>query len=288
MPLLHWQSSVLAWIIYRVIGYRRAVVFDNLRRAFPEKTDLEIQTIAREFYLNLTDVIVETVKLMSISGSELKRRVRHLNPEVVPEMVSHGRGGIAVFAHYANWEWLGAGMGLQLPFPTFGVYKAQSSRLFDRLLLHIRCRLGNGMIPMEQTYRASITRLQNPCYIAFLGDQVPNPQPKLYFTPILGRPAAVQLGIATICLKLNVPLYYFDMRRVGRGFYHVTLLKIPHEDLLPFSKESCHTLTDRHVQVLETILKQEPANWLWSHRRWKRQPQPDSILSRILDGDSQT
>lgn len=282
MPLLHLQASVLAWLLHSVIGYRRAVVTENLRRSFPEKPDSEIKAIAAAFYRNLADVIMETIKLLSISPEHLRRRVRHANPEVIPDMIAHGGGGIAVFAHFANWEWLGAGMGLQLPFSTVGVYKTQSSRLADALMLHIRSRLGNQMITMEQTYRESIARLKKPCYIAFLGDQVPNPQPKLYFTELLGRPAAVQLGIATIALKLDVPLYYFDIRRVRRGYYLVTLRHVPHKDLLPYSKESCHALTDRHVEMLESIIREQPADWLWSHRRWKRQPAGDSQFSSKL------
>jgi KDO2-lipid IV(A) lauroyltransferase len=282
MPLLHLQGRMLALFMQHVIGYRRKVVLANLALAFPEKDAAERRQIARDFYRNFGDVIVETIKLLSISPAHLRRRVRHSNPEVLPAMVAHGGGGIAIFAHYTNWEWLGAGMGLQLPFSTVGVYKTLSSRVFDHLLYHIRTRLGNEMITMEQTYRESITRLQKPCYIAFLGDQAPNPQPKLYFSKLLGQPAAVQLGIATICLKLDVPLYYFDIQREGRGYYAVTLRKVPHEDLLPFSKESAQALTDRHVALLEEIIRARPADWLWSHRRWKRKPQADSILSPTL------
>ncbi len=283
MPLLHLQGSFLAFLMYRVVGYRRRVVLSNLAMAFPEKSTAEQRDIARAFYRNLGDVIVEIVKLMSISAAELRRRVRHTNPEVIPAMVAHGGGGIAIFAHYTNWEWLGAGMGLQLPFATVGVYKTQSVRAVDCLMLHIRTRLGNDMITMEQTYRESLSRLQKPCYIAFLGDQAPNPQPKLYFSQLLGQPAAAQLGIATISLKMRVPLYYFDIVRERRGYYAVTLRKVPHEDLLPFSKENVQLLTDRHVEMLEEIIRRQPSDWLWSHRRWKRKPQADSVLSSKLE-----
>lgn len=284
MPLLHAQASVLAFLGGRVLGYRRKVVEGNLARAFPDMPAAERRRVRDAFYRNLADVVVETVKLLSISPDALRRRMRCVNPERIPEMVAHGGGGIAIFAHYTNWEWLGAGMGLQLPFSTVGVYKTQSSRVVDALMLHIRTRLGNEMITMEQTLRESLRRLQAPCYIAFLGDQAPNPQPKLYFTRLLGQPAAVQLGIATICLKMDVPLYYFDVQRVRRGHYEVTLRKVPHEDLLPFSKESVQALTDRHVALLEEIIRARPEDWLWSHRRWKRKVEADSVLSRTLGG----
>lgn len=280
MPLLHLQSSVLAFLLQYVVGYRKKVVLDNLRHAFPEKSDPEIKAIARGFYRNFCDVMVEILKQLSIGPEKLKRRVKFLNPEVLAEMTAHGGGGIAIFGHYANWEWLGSGMGLHLPFPTVGVYQSLSSKVFDRLILHIRSRLGNDMITMQQTYRESLRRLQSPCYIAFLGDQSPIPHGNLYFTEFMGRIAPVHLGIATISLKMNVPLYYFDIRRERRGYYGVTLRKVPHEDLDPKDKASIHLLTDRHVALLEEIIREDPAPWLWSHKRWKRSPKPGDVISQ--------
>ena len=279
MPLLHLQSSVAAWCLEHVVGYRRKVILDNLRGAFPELGEKELKQIRRRFYLNFCDVFLETVKLCSISREALKKRMEFLNPEVVEEMVAHGGGGIAVFGHYTNWEWLGAGMGLQLPFATIGVYKPQRNKVFDRLMLHLRTRLGNEMIAMKETYRESLRRLKDPCYIAFLGDQTPLRHKGMYFTSFLGRETPVFLGMANIALKMDVPLYYFDIRRKKRGTYIVKLVKIPHEDLLPFSKDHVYSLTDRHVKYLEQVIQAEPADWLWSHRRWKHSPQNEDILS---------
>lgn len=283
MPVLHLQSSVVAFLLHRVIGYRKAVVRDNLKQAFPEASEKEIRTYTRDFYRNFCDVFIETLKLLSISPEGLTRRMRHKNPDVLPQMVAHGGGGIAVFGHYCNWEWLGAGMGLQLPFATVGVYKPLSSPLFDRLMRHIRTRLGNEMITMQETLRESLRRLKAPCYIAFLGDQTPMRHKGMYFAAFLGRPAPVHLGIASIALKMNVPLYYFDIQRERRGYYTVDLVHIPHEDLLPYSKESVYALTDRHVAYLEEVIRRRPAHWLWSHRRWKRRPQEGDIFSTKLE-----
>lgn len=284
MWVLHLQARVLAFVAHRVVKYRRKVVLDNLRQAFPEKGEAELKVLVKDFYQNFCDVIVEIVKLASIRPAALRRRMRHVNPAVLPAMVAHGGGGIAVFAHYANWEWLGAGMGLQLPFSTVGVYKTLSNGAFDRLMLHLRTRLGNEMITMEQTFRESLTRLKKPCYIAFLGDQTPARHSGMYFTTFMGRPAPVHLGIATISLKMDVPLYHFDIRRVRRGYYAVELVHVPHKDLLPYSKENVYRLTDRHVALLEKVIRENPGPWLWSHRRWKHQPRAGDILSETLTG----
>jgi KDO2-lipid IV(A) lauroyltransferase len=282
MWLLHLQSRCLAFVAQRVIGYRRKVVLDNLRKAFPEKSEPEIRRIATAFYLNFTDVIVEIVKLASIRTERVRDRVVLLNPEIIPSMIAHGGGGLAMFGHCTNWEWLAAGLGIQLPFPTVGVYKTLSNKAFDRVMLHIRSRHGNHMITMEQTFRESLIRLKKPCYIGILGDQSPARHPGMYFTRFMGRPAPVHLGIATICLKMDVPLYHFDIRRVRRGRYVVRFTHIPHADLLPFSKEAVHTLTDRHVAALETAIREAPSDWLWSHRRWKHQPREGDVRSPLL------
>jgi KDO2-lipid IV(A) lauroyltransferase len=283
MWVLHLQSRGLAFIAHRVVRYRRKVVLDNLRKAFPEKGEPEIRAIAAAFYLNFTDVIVEVVKLASIRTERVRDRVRLLNPEIIPEMVAHGGGGLAMFGHFTNWEWLAAGLGIQLPFPTLGVYQTLSNQAFDQVMLRLRTRHGHTMITMEQTYRESIARLKQPCYIGILGDQSPARQPGMYFTRFMGRPAPCHLGIATICLKLDVPLYHFDIRRVRRGRYEVRFVHIPHADLLPYSKASVYALTDRHVAALEHSIREAPSDWLWSHRRWKHQPREGDIRSPQLD-----
>ncbi|HHG83519.1 MAG TPA: hypothetical protein ENJ82_02120, partial [Bacteroidetes bacterium] len=198
MPLLYLQSSMVSFFLFYAIGYRKKVVFDNLTQAFPEKSAQEIRTIARDFYRHFCDLLVETIKLLSISRKQMKRRVTLKNPEVMPEMVAHGAGGVSVFSHFCNWEWLAGGIGLRLPFPSMGIYQTLSSKVFDRLMLHIRSRMDNSMIPMEQAYRACISKLKTPCYIGFLSDQSPAPHGKMYFTPFMGRLAPMHLGAATI------------------------------------------------------------------------------------------
>lgn len=166
-----------------------------------------------------------------------------------------------------------------------GIYQTQSSKVFDRLMLDIRSRMDNTMIPMEKAFRASLSHLKEPCYIGFLGDQSPAPHGKMYYTPFMGRLAPMHLGIATITLKLGVPMWYFDIRRLRRGYYEVTFLEIPHADLDPKDKNSVYRLTNRHVAVLENAIRQDPARWLWSHRRWKRSPKPIDIVDEGQFGE---
>jgi Kdo2-lipid IVA lauroyltransferase/acyltransferase len=265
-----------------VLRYRRKVADSNLLKCFPELTPAQRRHIRRRTYLNLTDVTMETVKLISISKRQLERRMRLTNPEVIPQMVAHGAGGIAIFAHYANWEWLGSGMGNRLPFGTVGVYKPQRSRAVDRLMLHIRSRMGNHMISIHDTYRESLKLLKEKNYIAFVADQTPIRSGKLYFTSFFGHPTAYALGIARIALKLKCPVYYFDIQRVRRGQYEVTFRHLPLDPYLPVDDTSQYRMTDAHAAILEEIVRRDPSQWIWTHRRWKRVPREGDIFSDRL------
>lgn len=282
LPVLYFYSFFLRFLLYRVIKYRRKVVWDNLKNAFPEKSDTQRTQVMKDFYGHFSELLVEIVKQGSISSKNLVKRMKFLNPEVIPEMTAHGGGGIAIFGHYGNWEWLGSGMGLQLPFSTVGVYKPLKSDLFDQLVYHIRTRHGNEMIPQASTLRESIRRLKSPCYIAFLSDQTPLSNGRRHFTHFLNQATAVHLGISHIALKLKCPIYYFDVRKVKRGYYTVELRKIPIEPYLPFSEENVERLTDAHVEMLEEVIQKEPAYWLWSHRRWKRKVRERDSVSEKL------
>ena len=138
------------------------------------------------------------------------------------------------------------------------------------------------MIPQATAYRESLKLLKEPCYVGFLGDQNPAPQGTMYFTPSMGRPVPAHLGIATIALRARAPLYYFDLRRVKRGWYTIELVKLPMDDIERFSKANVYRLTDRHVAYLEEVIRTDPASWLWSHRRWKRQPKEGDLFSELL------
>lgn len=276
LPLLYFQSTVMSFFLNHIFRYRRTVVFSNLKESFPEKSDKEIRIIAGKFYSHFCDVVVETIKLMSMSRSNLLSRVKHLNPEAFEEMVSHGGGGIGIFSHYANWEWLGAALVLAAPFPSAGVYLPMTSRVFDRIMLHIRKRMGNDMVRAQDSYREAYKRLKQPYYFAILGDQTPARSGPLYFTPFLGRPAAVHLGIAGIALRLKCPVCYVDIQKIKRGKYTVFFQRLPVEEYFPYTPENIRRFTDHHVRVLEKIIRAKPEFWLWSHRRWKRQ---------VLEGD---
>src|SRR6056297_3357897 len=84
--LLYLISDLLRFFIRKIFRYRRPVIFDNLRHAFPEKTDKEIKSIARKFYRHFTDLLLESIKLYSISAAEMDRRITFKGLDLVKDL----------------------------------------------------------------------------------------------------------------------------------------------------------------------------------------------------------
>ena len=93
-------------VVYHLVGYRKKMVRKNLADSFPEKTETELRQIEKGFYSWFCDYLVETIKLLTISKKELKRRMVFKGTEVVDEIVAGGQSCAVYLGHYCNWEWI--------------------------------------------------------------------------------------------------------------------------------------------------------------------------------------
>ncbi len=254
---------MLYCILYYIIGYRRKVVQDNLRNSFPDKTDIELHKIEKDYYKYLADLMVETIKMITISKSELQRRVKLTNPEVMKRFVAENKSVTAVAGHYCNWEW--AGLEFSTESRLFFIYKPLSNQMFDDFFIKVRSRFGGVAVPMKQTLRTMVAHKNEFTVTVFAGDQTPVQEEANYFTNFLNQPTAVFLGIEKIAKLINSTVIFYDMRRVKRGFYEYTIVSLV-EDA---KNSEPNQITEAHVKYLEMMINREPQYWLWSHRRWK-------------------
>jgi len=274
MSVLYLISDFLYFIIFHIIGYRRKVVYGNLQNAFPDKDKDEIDKIARKFYKHFCDIITETLKELHMSEAEMVKRVRYINPELTNKYFNQNRSIIAVVGHYCNWEWL-TGFSLQTPYYGASLYKPLNNKQFNKVFRKMRNKFGTEMIPMKQALRSIIrnkheNKLAINCYIS---DQSPVREELDYFTRFLNQDTAVFLGIEKLAIKFNLPVVYFKMKKIKRGYYEVEIINITGKPIETAPNE----ITKKHVRLLEETILEEPAYWLWSHRRWKFKP-TDKIL----------
>jgi len=229
----------------------------------------ERAAIEKKFYCFLADMILESIKSISITEKELKERYEFENLEEITKHLNVGRSVIAVSGHYGNWEWGPLGIPLELHRDILVVYKPLSDKKFDHLINAVRSRFGTIMIPMKQTLRKVAEYKNKPHVLVLVGDQTPTREESQYFTKFLNQPTAVFLGVEKIGVKTDNPIIYFSIKRIKRGYYK-SFVK-PLIDSPAACKE--YEITEAHTRELEALIEEKPDYWLWSHKRWKFTPE---------------
>lgn len=262
-------SDFLYVVLYYLIGYRKKVVFANLRNSFPEKSEEEIKKIAKKFYRYLPDIIVESIKLCSISKNQVLNRMELIDPDELFKHLDNGIFALGVTAHYANWELGIHRLSLMMgdKYPTLIVYKPLNNAVFNSIYNKIRSRFGAKMIQMKQILRHIVRMKDVPHISIFVADQTPTYQDSDYFMNFLNQDTLVYTGVERISKMTNHPVVYCFIgrkKRRGRYFCRFTTIVDNPQDYSP--KEITHL----HNRFTEKLIREKPEYWLWSHRRWKR------------------
>lgn len=137
-PVLYALSTFLYVVLYYVIGYRKKVVRQNLANAFPHTSAAERLKIEKQFFLNLTDIIMETFKLVSLSPAALSKRVNVRNREAIDACLAKGNAVMVIGAHLGNWEYMSTAGNALFHYPVDGVYKPLSSSFFEAYMRFMR------------------------------------------------------------------------------------------------------------------------------------------------------
>ncbi|MBW6479428.1 MAG: lysophospholipid acyltransferase family protein [Bacteroidales bacterium] len=267
LAVLYKFSWLLSWLFYNVFHYRRKIVRMNLEKSFPEKTVDELRTIEKQFYRNLTDVMVEVIKLKTMSLAQLKSRCFY-TPESVQLLNRYHKEGksiMIVMGHMGNWEWAGASYPLWNNHQVITAYRPLRNKAYDNYILEMRRRTGNIIVPMKKTPMEMIKRRHQTIATALIADQTPG-MDNAFWVKFLNQDTPFYKGTEILSQKFNTPLFWGCVKRVKRGYYHIDLQPITDE---PGSFEAEGTLTALHASYLERDIYEQPDSWLWSHRRWK-------------------
>ena len=264
LRLLYVLSGGLNLVLFKLIGYRKDIIRSNLENSFPDKSKAEISQLHKAFNKYFCDLIVETMKTLSVSVDELERRVKFENLSLFEKYYEQGRSVIIVLGHHGNWELIGAAFA---PIPyheLYVIYHPLRNKIFDRLLYRMRTRLGNKLYAMRGTMRSMISNRTKTTATAFIADQTPSPD-RAYWTTFLNQDTPIFTGTEKIAQKLDYPVIYMSIRRPRRGYYMVEAILLSAEP----SHTSSDEISELHTRRLEADISAQPEIWLWSHRRWK-------------------
>lgn len=260
-------GALLGGAAFSLTRFRKAVTLDNLRHAFPEKSEHEIADIARRAYKNYGIALLESMWTNARSADELKVVVNVANAGVLAEARRRGKGVLLLSAHFGSWELLVSGVRLNLDTPLTMIVQRQRNQYIDMMFNRSRSRFGNVTIPMGPSSRKVLTALAENRVVLMLADQ--SGPKEAVFVQFFGRPAATHRGAAAFSLKTGAPMFLGLLVRQPDGTYTFTLEEVDKGGLDPSSEESIIELTQRHVAVLEKWIHRHPDHWLWMHKRWK-------------------
>ena len=262
-------SDLLYLIIYRLVGYRRKLVRRHLADSFPEKGEQERRRIERNFYHWFCDYLVETVKLLTISREELRRRMVFRGTETIDQVIADGQSCAVYLGHYCNWEWITSLPLWVSPQAQCGqIYHVLENKEFDRLFLTLRQRMGAVCIPMAETLRRLIQYRQQgqQVVIGYISDQVPFWNNIHHWCQFLNHDTPVLTGTERLARQTGHAVFYLDVRRLRRGYYEAEFRLITREP----KQLGEYELTDIYFRELETSIRRDPSCYLWTHNRWKR------------------
>ncbi len=269
--ILYLLSDGIYWVVYYIAKYRRDVVRDNLLKSFPEKSLAEIIGIEKKFYHFFCDYFVETLKLISISKKEMKKRMIFHGVDLLERAVSEeGHNFVFLYlGHYCNWEWAAS-----LPYtisPSIHcaqIYHPLYNKAVDRFFLKLRNQFGGECIPMKQTLRRVIElkKEKRPTILGFISDQLPKWNSMHFFVPFLHRETAVFTGAEQIGRQVGAVYFFAEFTRPRRGYYECVLRKLETSEV----SLTEYDMTFIFMKQLERMIQEAPQYWLWTHKRWKR------------------
>jgi KDO2-lipid IV(A) lauroyltransferase len=263
--ILYGLSDFFAFLLDRVIKYRKDIVLNNLKIAFPEKTEEERQQIAKQFYQYFADSFIETVKFLSISKRQMLKRTTGTY-EIINKLLSEGKTINLLCGHQFNWEYANLLYSSQLKVPFVTVYLPVKNKIFNRLMYKIRTRF-NAILVSPSEFGSKLHHVFNNQYALVLAaDQSPATPKSGYWINFFNRPATFLIGPEKSAVRKRSAVVFVGFKRIKRGYYHFESVLLT-DDASKVSQRG--QLTCLYRDALQNAITNDPANYLWSHRRFK-------------------
>jgi len=282
VSLLPWRvlyciSDAVYLLAYYIIRYRRNVVYQNLAIAFPEKSEKEKIVIAKAFYHNLIDSLVETIKLISLSRKEFDKHCI-VNADAVNNLYANGKSVQILAGHFFNWEFLNLGMAANLEYPFIGVYMNITNKTVERILVDMRKKFGTILIPASE-FRTQFDNYNKQQYsIGLIADQNPSAPERAAWLPFFGQMTAFHNGPEKGAVRMNTDVAIVDIIKIKRGYYKLELsIMTTNPKELPVG-----TITKQLIAFIEEAIRKNPSNYLWSHRRWKHKYEEEKYKHLVI------
>lgn len=264
-PIIYLISDFFAFLMSNIFFYRKKVIMENLKNSFPEKSLKEINKIKAKFYRHLTDIMLESIKGYTLNEKKLRKRYILNNKSLCDNFYEQGENIILAGGHYGNWEWGARSCPIELKHKILALYKPLANKYIEKYIHKLRTKNNAELLSIYSTGKEQLFKNQKNHLIIMVGDQNPSNIKRAIWVKFLNQPTACLHGIENYAKKLNMPVVYFSITKIKRGYYSISFKTITEQA----QNEAKGEITKKFMQALEQDIKNKPEFWLWSHKRWK-------------------
>ena len=264
--LLYIFSDSIYFLVYRIIGYRKKTVRQNIALALPHLSEKERIQIEKKFYSHMCDMFLEMIKTMNISQKEIDERFKFSNLETYQELEKKGKSIALMCAHYASYEWV-LSMNKHISFKGYGIYKQIANKYFDKLVRTIRSKFKAYLITTKQT-KATIEKNTKAGVLGvygFASDQTPRWSKRLYWHRFIGIETPIHTGAETLAKQYDMNVIFLRTKKIKRGYYEASF-EVMTEDVQSIPN---YKLSEDFMAKVEQQIYEHPEFYLWTHKRWK-------------------
>ncbi len=277
LKVLYFISDIIFILLYYLIGYRKKVVRNNLKLAFPKKSKEELLLIEKKTFHHFIDIFMEMIKSFTISEKEITKRFTYRNIDILKDFYKKDKSLILMTGHYANWEWT-VNMPNIVPYNAYAAFNKISNKYFEKKIIKSRTKFGAYFIPtskfinlIQDNYNIKKTGIYG-----LVSDQSPRLEKTFYWNKFMGVNVPVHTGAEMLAKKYNYPVFYFKTERIKRGYYESTI-KVLTEKPREFKG---YQITDLFLKELESQIQNKPEFYFWTHKRFKHMGKENEIIER--------
>jgi len=258
-------SDFVCFFVYRVLGYRKKVVRDNLELVFPMKSKEEINRIQKDFYKHMCDMFLEMVKTMNLSKAQVKKRYHIVNIDILKE-IEKEKSMLIVCSHYANWEW-NVSINNYVQAKGYAVYQKIGNKYFDSWTRKVRARWNTTLINQQETTKTIVANVRQGIIAGYgmVSDQSPQVHRARYWSEFMGIKVPIINGAEVLARKLDLAVVFLKVSKVKRGYYQAEFIPITTSGKSTGENE----ITERFLRLAEQQIYEKPEHYLWTHKRWK-------------------
>lgn len=237
----------------------------NLNIAFPEKTQKEKVRICKDFFHLFIDTFIETIRLISISEKQFKKRLT-FNPEELQKAIATGKSIQLHSGHFFNYEFMNLGLALhKQECKWLGIYHQLSNPAFNKIIVDMRSKFGTTLISTQEFKNRFHVYSGQQYLIGLAADQNPSNPFNAYWTTFFNQKTAFVKGPEKGAKLKDTAILMVYIHPIKRGYYNMEVTP------LTFTPKETNEgfITNSLANFIENKVKQYPANYLWSHKRWK-------------------